>query len=100
MIPELAEKKEPGVDSVIEEVMQILKGRDIRDPHDAAILVECLSVVIDHKISRLVNPVTLEAALAIIAAEEDPDYIDHRRHWCAYLRTMPKDITTPMVGRS
>jgi hypothetical protein len=76
--------------AIIDEVRQLLKGRDFETPGDAAILLECISVVIDTKVTGLLPPATLEAALRIIEDEHDPEFREHRRHWCAYLRTMPK----------
>jgi hypothetical protein len=89
------------MDPLIDDIKRMLKGRDFRDPDDAVILLECLSVVVDDKIARMIPAPTLEAALRILEAEPDPEFQPHRRAWAAYLRGIPRQaLSLPDVTKN
>lgn len=94
-------QSQADMDPLIDEIKDLLKGRDFRNPRDAVILLECLSVLIDTKVRILVPPATLEAAVRRIVDEPDPEFQAHRRAWGAYLRSIPLTcVTTPGVAKN
>lgn len=71
-------------------VADLLKGRDMADPDDVAILLECMAVLAEARLGGL-EPVVLAAALDELedtAVSGPPELAKIRLAWLAYLRAV------------
>jgi hypothetical protein len=80
---------------IIDSVKELLAGRDFGDPDDAALLLECLAVLVEDRMCAL-DPAVLQAALVVVedtALNGQPELAKTRLAWLGYLRAVTAQAT-------